>query len=750
MEKVKTVLGRRSFIKKTVMAGGGLVVGFSWSVPSAISKELLEKSGIVDEGFKINGFIKIGVNGVVTIMSPNPEFGQGVKTSMPMVVAEELDVDWRNVVVVQANFNPVLFTRQMAGGSQSMRLGWQGLRMAGATARQMLKEAAAKQWNVPVGEITTEAGILYHKSSGKSAKYGDMASAASQIPVPKEVALKEPKDFKIVGTSRKNVDGKNIITGKPMFGLDIKREGMLIAMIVFPPAFGMKLKSFDDSSVRSMPGIKDVFSIKSFKDDYKRNFFDTNAFTDLVAIVGNSTWEVMNAKKELQVEWEPISESTITMEGFGGRSQSIVVPAGLESTSAHHAKMKEEAAKPGKEVRKDGNPEEAFKNAAKVIEHTYTAPYLAHCMMEPINFFAHVTDDKAIIEGPTQAPEFIDRTISARLGLPLDKVEVKMSRMGGGFGRRAYNHYATEAAVISQKVKAPIKLIYTREDTTRFGVFRPTYYVTYRAALDKDNNLIAFHAKAGGIPESPLHADRFPAGAVDNYLAESWSINSNISIGAFRAPGSNFIGPAEQLFLDEVAEAAGKDPIEFRLELLRRAQKNPVGQHNDYDAARYIGVLELVREKSGWGHETSKKNRGVAAYFCHNSYAAHVIDVVMENGQPRVEKVVSAMDCGIVVNVDAAKNMVEGAVVDGIGNAMYGEMTFTAGSPDKDNFDKYRLIRHSEAPKSIDVHFVQNQIAPTGLGEPPFPPVFAALGNALYKATGKRYYHQPFIKNRFA
>jgi isoquinoline 1-oxidoreductase subunit beta len=750
MEKVKTVVGRRSFIKKTVLAGGGLMIGFSWSIPSVISKELIGTTPAPDEWFKINGFIKIAENGLITIMSPNPEFGQGVKTSMPMIVAEELDVDWKNVIVEQAPLNTTIYTRQLAGGSQALRLGWQGLRMAGALARQMLREAASKKWNLPVSEITTDAGKLYHKNSGKSAGYGDMASVAAQITVPKEVVMKEPKDFKIIGTSRKNVEGKNIVMGKPMFGLDIKHEGMLIAMIAFPPAFGMKLKSFDDSSVRSMPGIKDVFSFKSFKDDYKRNFFDTNAFTDLVAIVGNSTWEVMNAKKTLQAEWEPILESTFNMEGFGGNTQTITVPAGLESTSAHHTKMKEAAAIPGKEVRRDGNPEEAFKNAAKVIEHTYTAPYLAHCMMEPINFFAYVTDDKAIVEGPTQAPEFIDRTLSARLGLPLDKIEVKMSRMGGGFGRRAYNHYAIEAAVISQKVKAPVKLIYTREDTTRFGVFRPTYYVTYRAALDKDNNLIAFHAKAGGIPESPLHADRFPAGAVDNYLAETWSINSNISIGAFRAPRSNFIGGAEQMFLDEVAEAAGKDPIEFRLELLKRAQKNPVGKNNDYDASRYIGVLELVRDKSGWGHEASKKNRGVAAYFCHNSYVAHVVDVVMENGQPRVENVVSAVDCGIVVNIDAAKNMVEGAVIDGVGNAMFGEMTFTNGAPDKDNFDKYRLIRHSEAPKSIDVHFVQNQIAPTGLGEPPFPPVFAALGNALYKTTGKRNYHQPFIKNRFA
>jgi CO/xanthine dehydrogenase Mo-binding subunit len=369
--------------------------------------------------------------------------------------------------------------------------------------------------------------------------------------------------------------------------------------------------------------------------------------------------------------------------------------------------------------------------------------------MEPMNFFAHVTDDMAVVEGPLQAPEFIEKSLAARLGMPLEKIDIKMTRMGGGFGRRAYCHYVVQAALISQKINAPVKLVYSREDTTNFGVFRPAYMTTYRAALDADNKLIAFHVKAGGIPESALHANGFPAGAVDTYLAEDWSVNSNITIGAFRAPGSNFNAAAEQSFLDEVAEAAGKDPIEFRLELLKRAQENPVGTRNDYDAKRYAGVLELVREKSGWGKGLSDKKRGVAAYFCHNSYAAHVLDVVMEGEEPRVESVCSALDCGIVVNPDAAVNMVEGAVVDGIGNAMYGEMTFTKGQADKDNFSLYRMIRHNEAPKSIEVHFVKNETDPTGLGEPPFPPVFAALANALYKATGKRYYHQPFINNSF-
>ncbi len=282
-----------------------------------------------------------------------------------------------------------------------------------------------------------------------------------------------------------------------------------------------------------------------------------------------------------------------------------------------------------------------------------------------------------------------------------------------------------------------------------YGIYRPAYHALYRAALDDDNNLIAFHVRMGGIPDSPLHANRFPAGAVDNYLAESWSVNSNISTGAFRAPGSNFNAVAEQSFLDEVAEAAGKDPIEFRLGLLKRAQQNPVGEKNDYDAARYAGVLELVRDKSGWQTSSNGKNRGVAAYFCHNSYVANVVDVVMDNNNPVIQKVYAAVDCGLVVNPDAAVNMTEGGIVDGIGHAMYSQLTFNQGQPEQNNFDMYRLIRHAEAPKEIEVHFVENNIDPTGLGEPPYPPVMGALANALYKASGKRYYHQPFVKNSF-
>lgn len=729
MTLIKTKYNRRSFLRASTLAGGGMVLGFNWLTSCTPTTTEAEVMAMPDEWFDVNAFLKIGNNGVVTIMSPNPEIGQNVKTSMPMIIAEELDVDWKNVIVEQAGLDTQNYSRQLAGGSQSIRHGWNSLRMAGATARRMLLEAAAKQWEVPVGELTTEAGVIKHEGSGQSIGYGEVASAAAGIEVPAEVELKDPKDFKIIGTSRKNVDGLKIATGKPLFGLDVNREGMLIAMIEHPPAFGMKLKSLDASKAKAMPGIKDVITINASPEGVEKQWSDTNAFPELVAVVGETTWQVMKAKKALEIEWENASK--------------------LENSADHDATFTSLlSGGKGEEARKDGDPEAAFKNAAQVIEKTYSAPFLAHNTMEPMNFFAHVTADKADLEGPIQTPEFLRKSLVSLLGMPEEKISIMMTRMGGGFGRRLYGNFGVEASLISKQMNAPVKLVYTREDDMTQGTYRPAYKVTYRAALDENNNLTGFHIKGAGIHGSPVFADRYPAGAVDNYLAENFGAESNISTGAWRAPRSNFIAGAEQSFLDEVAEAAGKDPIEFRLELFDRAINNPVGEKNDYDAERYAGVLKLVKEKSNWGQDMPGVSRGVSAYFCHNSYVAQVVDVVMENNKPKVQKVWCAVDCGIVVNPGAALNQIEGGIVDGIGHAMYSALTFKDGKAEQSNFDSYRLIRHSDAPVEIETHFVDNGIDPTGLGEPSLPPISAALANAMAKATGERLYHQPFIQNK--
>jgi isoquinoline 1-oxidoreductase subunit beta len=402
MNLIQTSHNRRSFLKVSLLSGGGMMLGFDWLLPIE-SIDNQDITLLTPDWHELNGFVKITADNVIKIMSPNPEGGQGVKTSMPMIVAEELDVDWENVVVEQANLDTKHFTRQFIGGSQAIHQGWKPLRMAGATARQMLREAAAQRWKVPVEEVSTEGGVLFHKKSGKSAKYGDMAASAAQIPVPKEVVLKDIKDFKIIGKSHKNVDLGKIVTGAPLFGIDIRREGMLYAMIAHPPAFGLKLKSVNDATARKMTGIKDVFPIKVFNEGYEKNFFDTLNFNEVVAIVGTSTWAVMQAKKVLKLTWEPI-QSKSENRNMLGRKTVVNIPAGLENSTDHAKNMAEMRGKPAKVLRNDGDTEGAFLKAAKVIERTYTAPFLAHNCMEPMNFFAHVTEDKAELAGRFKNP----------------------------------------------------------------------------------------------------------------------------------------------------------------------------------------------------------------------------------------------------------------------------------------------------------------------------------------------------------
>lgn len=724
MTVIKTKVGRRSFLKTSAAAGGGVLIGFSWLTSCSSLGEGADELAVPKEWFEINGYIKIGDTGMVTIYSPNPEIGQNVMTSMPMIVAEELDVPWKHVVVEQGALDADAFKNpQFAGGSLSIMYGWEPLRMAGAAGKYMLLEAAAKEWGVASADLVASQGVIKEVNGSRSIGYGEIASKAVGIEVPEELELKDPKDYTLIGTAQKNVEGPKVVTGKPLFGLDFKREGMMLAMIEHPPAFGMKVKSFNEAEIKAMAGVKDAFIIDTTIPNPV--WADVNAFNNLIAIVGDTTWQLMQAKKALKVDWE--NESP------------------LENSDMHEQRMIRDLAK-GKVggSRKDGNTEAAFAKAEKVIERTYTAPFMAHNTLEPMNFFADVKENSAELVGPTQTPKTLEDSVAKLLGMPAENISVDMTRMGGGFGRRLYVHFGLEAAAISKKVGAPIKMIYTREDDMTQGTYRPAYRSTYKAGLDKDNNLIAFSARGVGLPEGPIFPNRFPAGSVDNYLAESIASTTNISTGAWRAPRSHFTAGAEQSFLDEVAELAGKDPIDFRLELFDKAINNPVGEKYEYDAERYAGVLKLVKEKANWGTDTPGVHRGVAAYFCHNSYVAQVMDVAVENGKPKVKKVWCAVDCGIVVNKEGAANIIEGGVVDGIGHAMYSELKFENGASVHKNFNTYKLIRHNQAPEAIEVFFVDNDISPTGLGEPGLPPATGALASALYKATGKRQYNQPF------
>ena len=728
MTVIKTKIGRRSFLKVSAAAGGGILIGFNWLISCNPLSQEKEKVAIPNEWFDINGYIKIGDTGMVTIYSPNPEIGQNVMTSMPMIVAEELDIPWDHVLVEQGALDDDAFKNpQFAGGSLSIMLGWDALRMAGAAGKRMLLEATAKEWDVAVTDLSASDGVIKEVYGSRTIGYGQIASKAVGIEVPEELSLKESKDYKLIGTWQKNVEGPKIVSGKQLFGLDFKREDMLLAMIEHPPAFGMKVKNFNKEEIKAMEGIQDAFVVDTTIPE--PGWADVNAFKQLIAIVGNSTWQLMQAKKMLRVNWENVNA--------------------LESSEMHEQRLiKDLEWGEIAESRKDGNPDAAFSKATKVIERTYSSPFIAHNTLEPMNFFADVKENSVELIGPTQTPKALEDSVSKLLEIPAENITVSMTRIGGGFGRRLYVHFGVEAAAISKRMGAPIKLIYTREDDMTQGTYRPAYRSVYKAGLDKNNNLIAFSVKGVGLPEGPVFPNRFPAGAVDNYLAEKKMSRTNISTGAWRAPRSNFTAGAEQAFIDEVAEAAEKDPIDFRLELFEKAINNPVGKKYDYDAERYAGVLKLVKEKSNWRAGTPEVHRGVAAYYCHNSYVAEVMDVVVENNQPKVKKVWCAVDCGIVINKEGATNMIQGGVIDGIGHAMYSELRFENGSSVHKNFDTYKLIRHNQAPSEIEVFFVENEISPTGLGEPGLPPAAGALANALYKATGSRFYHQPFAKQQ--
>jgi isoquinoline 1-oxidoreductase beta subunit len=697
---------RRDFIKISSISAGGLLLGFSWFKVDAETPEIVTKAKFSgDLGF--NSYLSIGTDGTITIFSPNPELGQNIMTSFPMIVAEELDADWTKVKVVQATLDTDKFDRQLTGGSGAIPHSWKRLRNAGASARYLLVGAAAKRWNVDATECSTNNGFVIHGKTGRKLGYGELAEEASKIALPASVPLKNRKDFKIIGTHVRNVENKNIITGKGVFGLDYYREGMVFAMLKRPPAFGTKIKSVDAEAAKAMPGIIDVVT-------FKNN----------VAVVGKSTWEVMKARNEVKVEYEKDEN----VESSSDHDQALVSLLNSDKTTVR---------------RKDGDVEGAFKNASKIVKSEYQCPFIPHNPMEPMNFFADVREDGVELVGSTQTPGSARAATAKLLNIPENKITVQITRLGGGFGRRLKFDYVLEAAELSSIIKKPVKLMWSREDDMMGGSYRPAVRYRFEAALDAKGNLIGYKLRGAGINlENPTREDNFPSGAVDNLLIDSVEYKSPITTGAWRAPVTNFLGFAEQSFLDEVAMAAGKDPVQFRLDLLEKAKMSPVGAIK-YDIDRMETVIKLVAEKAGWGRK-SGVSQGFSAYFAHASYVAQVCEVVMNGKTPVVKKIYAATDCGEVVNKSGALQQVTGGIVDGYGHAMFGKLTFKDGVPQQNNFDQYHIIRLKEIPE-VEVHFVDNGIDPTGLGEPALPPTGGAVANAIFKATSVRMRNQPFI-----
>lgn len=656
-----------------------------------------------------NAFIKISNTGKVTLFSPNPEIGQGVKTSMPMLIAEELDIPWKDVYVVQGKMDTEHYKNQFAGGSLGIKRAWLPLRQTGATAKQMLINAAAIHWQIDPSECSASQGVITN-SKGDKLGYGDVAIEAAKLEVPEKYTLKDPKDFKIIGQNIGNVDIDKISTGQPLFGLDYKEEGMLYAVVQRPPAFGQTLSSFDDSQARNVKGVIDIIK-----------------FGNKIAVLGTNTWAALKGKKVLKAEY--------------------TTEESLESTEQHDKDLF--AILNGNEfttMRKDGDIELAFKQADKIIEQTFESPFLPHNCMEPMNFFASVTDKKIHLVGPIQTPVGTAMQIAQLLNREFKDVQLDMTRMGGGFGRRLYGDFAVEAATISNLVRKPVKVIFSREDDMTAGTYRPPVKYKLAAAI-KNNNITGYHVKEAGLNENmyDLIPNFFPAGSIDNYQVDIGQIKSHITTGAWRAPSTNFHAVAEQSFFDQLALELKVDPIQLRLDLINKA-KGHQDERIKYSPERLEGVINLVKEKSQWGKTSSNTYQGFASYYCHNTHVAEVADIVVEFGKPIIKKITCAIDCGIVVNPLGALNQIKGGIIDGIGHAMYGELKFINGKPQSDNFNSYRLIRMNETP-DIDVHFVKNTIEPTGLGEPSLPPVGAAIANAIYAATGKRLTKIPFIQS---
>jgi isoquinoline 1-oxidoreductase beta subunit len=603
----------------------------------------------------------------------------------------------------------------------------------------MLRQAAAQQWETEIANCEAKDGQITNTISGESLGYGELAAVAGTLDVPEAPLLKAKKDFKIIGTSRRNVDSQSIITGQPLFGLDTQVEGMRYACVLRPPAFSQTLVDFDDSEALKIEGVEQVISFQVPLKEEGRT-------ADKIAVLANSTWAAMKGKAALKANWTTDKE--------------------LESTTYHDNELSKLLEKNDKNaiVREDGNIDRAFAEADETLERVYETPFLPHSCLEPMNFFADVTQDPMQLVGPIQTPAWTRSRILSLFDLVPEetgdeeadkkaketadaKVNIEMTRMGGGFGRRLYGDFAVEAAQISKLAQLPVQVVFSREDDMLAGTYRPAIKYKIRAAI-KDGKVTGYQLSEAAINDNMYGVipNNFPAGAIANYRVDNHKLSSQITTGAWRAPYSNVLAIAEQCFFDELAEVMRKDPVDLRLELLKQS-KTEVEAEGNYEADRFIGVIELAAEKANWkAARAAGTPLGFSVYYSHNTYVAEVAELKMEEGKPpKVEKITCAVDCGIVVNPIAAENQVQGGVVDGVGHAMYGAFDFENGRAKVTNFDQYRLIRTDEAPK-VEVHFVKSNIDPTGLGEPSLPPAGGAVANALYKATGKRLYKQPFMQ----
>jgi isoquinoline 1-oxidoreductase subunit beta len=722
-------LNRRAFLKLAGLAGGGLALAFYIGDRATA----LANTNGNEQGFAPNAFLRISPDGSIVLYAKNPEVGQGVKTSLPMIIAEELDADWSKVRVEQSAIDSALYGRQVAGGSRSIPTSWDQLRRAGATARAMLISAAAKNWGVGESECTTESSNVVHSASNRRLGYGELSVKAAALPVPdeKSLKLKERKDYKLLGKRVTGVDNLKIVTGQPLFGIDQVVPGMHYAVFEKCPAVGGKVAEANLDAIRKLPGVTNVFVIEG-----------TGKPTEVmpgVAIVAKSTYAALAARRQLKVSWDESGASKDSWSKAVDEAKKLAKQSGPDS------------------LRDTGGVDTALAKA-KAVEAFYAYPFVSHAPMEPQNCTASFKDGAVEVWAPTQTPDSAIQLVAGVLGIPREKVTLHQIRGGGGFGRRLMNDYACEAAVISRQAGVPVKLQWTREDDMQHDFYRVGGFHSFKGGLDAGGKLVAWSdhfitfSQDGQKPTSggDLSADEFPALLLPNVRLTQTKLQLAIPTGPWRAPRSNSIAFAVQSFLHECAVAANRDHLEFLLEVMGEPRWLQQGNEFSLNTGRAAAVIKLAAEKAGWGKQLPKgRGLGLAFHFSHAGHFAEVAEVSVDaNRKLTAHRVTVAGDIGPIVNLSGAENQVEGSVVDGFSTALGLQLSIDNGRIQETNFDRYPLLRIAHAP-AVDVHFIQSDYSPTGVGEPALPPVAPAICNAIFAASGHRVRTLPLASEGF-
>lgn len=726
-------LSRRSFLKRSGAAGGGLIIAFCVAGTTRVIAATAMREPPAHD-FVPNAFLRIAPDGSILIYSKAPEIGQGIKTAFPMIVAEELDANWSDVRVEQAPIDTAIYGRQSAGGSRSIAMSWDQLRRAGAMARTMLVSAAAARWGVAAAECTTLSSQVVHRGSGRRLSYGELADEAAAQPVPDDesITLKARKDYKLLGRRIGGVDNRKLVTGQPLFGIDQLVPGMLYASYTKCPATGGRVSEANLDEIRSLPGVRDAFVLDG-------NGLTTELMPG-VAIVATSTWAALQARSRLRVTWD---ESDASKDSW--------------SHAVEHAERL--SAEPGKQTLIDkGDVDKAFRDAATTVDAFYSYPFVSHAPLEPQNCTVWCREDAVEIWAPTQTPDRGIVEVSHTLGIDKDRITLHQLRAGGGFGRRLMNDYMCEAAAISRHVAAPVKLQWTREDDMAHDFYRPGGFHALKGSVDAAGKLSGWQdhfitfSEDGRIPVSrgDIPDGEFPSLLLANFRISQTMLPWSTPTGPWRAPRSNALAFVIQSFLHELATAAGRDHLEFLLEFMGEPRWLEPGNDRSLNTGRAAAVIRLAAEKADWGKPLpAGRGRGLAFHFSHAGHFAEVAEVSVDGDKKlTIHRVTVAGDIGPIINMSGAESQCQGAVIDGLSTMLGLEITLENGRVQQANFDRYPLLGIGSAP-AVDVHFIQSEFPPTGVGEPALPPLAPAVCNAIFAASGYRARTLPLKKEGF-